>query len=158
VFETAFENVATCGDLDAVFENLYRNWYPPTELPPGVASKHTDAYSALINKLADPVLGRLRDQMISPDGAPNHTGTMPEFTDDERRRVLLYTLEAIQLMENVWADLRMQERMQRESPANSGWITVFRYWTRQPMFQAAWKQAGYTYNGLFQQFYCGMAG
>ena len=60
-------------------------------------------------------------------------------------------------MENVWSDVHLFNRSNLESPRNGGWINVFSYWARQPAFQSAWKQASYTYNPLFQQFFDGMA-
>ena len=61
-------------------------------------------------------------------------------------------------MENVWSDLHMSERSNRESPANGGWITVFLHWTHQPVFKDTWEKARYTFNPLFQQFYETLAG
>jgi hypothetical protein len=161
VWDSAFENVAIDSDpadLEKVFSSLYSNWYPPPDLPEGVASGHTNAYSVLMNRLSDPVLGLLRDQLIAPAGAPDFVvPEMPTLSEADLTRVFLYTLELIQLVENVWGDLRMREKTYRDSPANAGWIRVFRYWTRQPMFRHAWQQAGYSYNGLFQQFYESLA-
>jgi hypothetical protein len=157
IFESAFENVdpaAPADDPEAMFASLYRNWYPPPELSEGVASQHADTYSKLIGMLSDPVLSRLRDQLIAPRGNPDHVAEIPVFDNDaDRNKVFAYTLSLIQLMENVWSDLHMSEKINRDSPANSGWMAVFRYWVRQPMFRDAWKQAGYTYNRFFQQFY-----
>jgi hypothetical protein len=66
-------------------------------------------------------------------------------------------VEAIQLIENVWADVHLYNRSDLEKPRNAGWVSVFRYWVRQPAFQSAWQQASYTYNPLFRQFFEAMA-
>ena len=151
VWDTAFEGSLKNGlaDLTGIFSGLYDKWYPPSDLPPGVATRHTDAYSALLNKLADPVLSHLTGQLLPPGAAINPSAPMSTLTDKE----LIFTLEFIQLMENVWGDLRLMEKPQRDSPANAGWMTVFRYWKRQPMFNSAWARAGVTYNRLFRDFY-----
>lgn len=157
VWNTAFENVdlsAETLDLEHVFETLYHTWYPPTDVPEGVATRHADAHSRLVGKLSDPVLARLIDQVIAPAGNLHDVvAEMPHLSAEEQTKAFLYTLELVQLVENVWTDLRMAEKMQRESPANAGWIKVFRYWAAQPMFRHAWARTGYSHDGLFQQFY-----
>ncbi len=157
VWEMAFEGVNLEGadvDLEKIFGELYQKWYPPTDLPDGVASRHTDAYTALFRKMSDPVLGQLMDQLIAPAGKPDYVAKgMPQFNPAEERQAFLFTLELVQLMENVWSDLRFTETMQRDSPSNQGWISVFMYWVRQPMFKDAWAKASYTYNQRFQDFY-----
>ena len=104
--------------------------------------------------MSDPVLGQLMDQLIAPAGKPDYVAKgMPQFNPAEERQAFLFTLELVQLMENVWSDLRFTETMQRDSPSNQGWISVFMYWVRQPMFKDAWAKASYTYNQRFQDFY-----
>jgi hypothetical protein len=154
VWESAMQNLDPtlfdCGALEQFFECLYRTWYPPTEVAAGVSTKQTEAYSALLNRLADPALAHLLVQVVSPAG-PAHVAAAAAAAITDRE--FLYALELIQLMENVWSDFRMSEKSNRESPANRGWITVFLHWTHQPLFKSAWLRSSYTFNPLFQQFY-----
>jgi hypothetical protein len=157
VWESAVQNMDPksfrCETLHDFFECLYRTWYPPTDVPAGVGSKHAETYSALVNRLSDPALAPLMDQIVSPVGKPSHaiSTQLPDRVNKDR--AFLYVLELIQLMENVWGDLQMYGKSNRESPANGGWVTVFHHWTHQPIFVDAWERARYTFNPLFRQFY-----
>src|SRR6266404_1994027 len=75
------------------------------------------------------LLGRLRDQVIASGSGSNNVAAMTaDLSLEEQNRVFLYTL-------------------------NFGWMGVFRFWFRQPIFQQAWQRASFSYNELFQQFY-----
>ena len=167
IVESAFGNVKlTPGDpngilndpagLDHLFECLYQQWYPPTEVADQVGTHHTEAYSALIKRLEDPSLAHLTPQIFLEYDVDCAAEPKPQ-TSSDRQKEFFFCLDAIQLMENVWSDVHLFNRSNLESPRNGGWINVFCYWARQPAFQTAWKQASYTYNPLFQQFFDGMA-
>jgi hypothetical protein len=142
--------------LEHLFDCLYQQWYPPTEVADQVGTHHTEAYSALIKRLEDPSLKHLVPQIFCQKERDCAAEPMSPAAPDPRKE-FFFCLDAIQLMENVWSDVRLFNRSNLENPRNGGWINVFRYWARQPAFQSAWKQASYTYNPLFQQFFDGMA-
>jgi hypothetical protein len=153
IVESAFENVTVAPGSDPHWmENLFRclweQWYPPSEVADGLSSRHAETYSALLRRLsADPDLRFLDTQIFR--GA----GPQPAPSPEAERKAFYFCVDLIQLMENVWSDLRFFETANRDNPKNQGWITVFRDWSRQPAFQEAWKRSSYTYNPLFQQFY-----
>jgi hypothetical protein len=161
IVDSAFGNVSFEGDnrkhflenekgLDDLFECLYQQWYPPSEVKDGVSTHHTEAYSALIKQLEDQSMRYLIPQLFcqKDEGTPE-----PEAKPVDPEKEFFFCLDAIQLMENVWADLHMYNQPDRDNPKNRGWINVFRYWARQPAFKTTWERARYTYNPLFQQFF-----
>ena len=166
--ESAFENATfTPGQMEDLFKCLYQQWYPPSDAADGVSSRHTEAYSKLMERLsADPDLKYQDPQIFCAESsetcghAAADVGTEdPGAADSDtiERKAYFYCLDLIQLMENVWSDLRFFEKTNRDNPQNHGWIMVFRHWSRQPVFQKTWKRARYTFNPLFQQFFDGMA-
>jgi hypothetical protein len=160
IVDSAFENTSIPGVkdnpewLENVFECLYEQWYPPSRVADGVSSRHTAAYSNLMRRLSDdPDLKFLDAQIFS---AETQAASAPQNAGAERK-AFYFCLDLIQLMEDVWSDLHFSEKSDRENPKNQGWITVFRHWSRQPLFEQTWKRARYTYNPLFQQFFDSMA-
>ncbi len=162
--ESAFENVsetlARLNDtkdkqpraLTELFQALFRQWYSPSAVAEGMATRHAEAYSAFMKRLSDDrELGAYLDhEIIKP---ANGSSPLPDADNTVRRRAFFYCLDLIQLMENVWADLHLYQKADYENPQNIGWMSVFRYWVSQPAFEDAWRQAFYTFNPLFQQFY-----
>jgi len=160
VVESAFANVTACGCKDPLLtfrhrdqrnwmEHLFRcleqQWYPPTDIPDTVKSHHAEAYTALLNRLSqDADLKCLDAQVIRP---------APVGAEKIERKAFFYCLELIQLMENVWADLHLYQLKNRQNPKNNGWLTIFHFWAKQPIFKETWKHAAYTFNPLFQQFF-----
>lgn len=142
--------------MDRMFKCLYQQWYPPTEVADGVSTHHTEAYSALIKRLEAPSLKHLVPQIFCEKELDCTAEPMPLAPPDPRKE-FFFCLDAIQLMENVWSDVHLFNRSNLENPRNGGWLNVFKYWARQPAFQTAWKQASYTYNPLFRQFFEAMA-
>jgi hypothetical protein len=175
IAQSAFQDLGVTGDaltsqlknspgrLAALFDRLYKSWYPPSDIADGVASRLADQYSALIARLNEELLTYLTPQIIRPKDASETSiisdeRAHPNFDDAAKRKQaeqasFLYCLSLIQLMENVWSDLHLREVLNRESPANAGWIGVFRYWARQPVFKKTWDEAGYTFNPLFHHFF-----
>jgi hypothetical protein len=159
VVESAFENVGETlaglkhkKDLAELFQALSRQWYPPSTVAEGVATRRAEAYSAFMKRLSDDLeLGAYLDhQIVKPANDP---GPLEEADNTVRRRAFYYCLDLIQLMENVWTDLHLYQKADYENPQNVGWMSVFRYWVSQPAFEDAWRQVSYTFNPLFQQFY-----
>jgi hypothetical protein len=66
--------------------------------------------------------------------------------DDE----LCIGLELIQLMEDVFLDLRLDDFW--EHPDNRGWAILFMRWSRSPRFRLVWKQTKRTFGIRFEYF------
>jgi len=151
----SFLNNPQC--LELLFECLYQQWYPPSEVADGVSTHHTEAYSGLMKRLEDPSLRYLIPQMFCKKEVDCTAEPEPSAPPPDPEKEFFFCLDAIQLMENVWADAHLFNRSDLENPRNGGWINVFCYWARQPAFQETWRQAGYTFNPLFRQFFEAMA-
>jgi hypothetical protein len=143
--------------LEELFNSLWNSWYPPAEVADGVSSQHADRYSELIARLAEDDLRDFTPQILELGGTDQerYSGGRPSHGDPNRieQASFLYCLSLIQLMENVWADLHLRDNVNRESPANGGWIRVFQYWARQPLFEKTWERQRHSYNSLFQDFF-----
>ena len=156
ILNAAFDNVkidlAEPEGMDQLFRTLWERWYPPADIPDGVASRHADAYSALMKRLCDdPDLSYLDPEIINSGDSPRMPA--PPVSILAERKAFYFCLELIQLMENVWSDFRLFNTADRESPRNAGWMSVFRHWVGQDIFKDTWKRASSTYNPLFQEFF-----
>lgn len=59
-------------------------------------------------------------------------------------------LELVQLMENVFLDLRLDDFW--EKPDNRGWAMLFMAWARSPIFRKVWIQTRHTFGIRFEYF------
>jgi hypothetical protein len=166
VVRTVFENVhKSVGDspdqMEPLFVDLERKWYAPSTVAEGVATKHADAYSALMTRISkDKDLAFFDTRLFKPPkGAPPHTPLdLPAEGTDAGRKAFYVCLDLIQLMENVYTDLHLRNSADRNNPNNAGWMDIFRYWAPKDIFQRTSKTARFTYNPLFVEFYEGLAG
>ena len=173
VVESAFENVGaevnalvrqrTLARVSGLFQGLCQQWYPPSTVAEGVATRHAEAYTALMKRMSDDPDLRYLDKQIIPrlgrhctSPAPVEAGPPAWVTDAIQRKAFFFCLDLFQLMENVWTDLHLDNKADRENPKNGGWMRMFRHWASQPLFQETWKDAGCTYNDLFRQFFDGL--
>ncbi len=162
VVRTVFENVRGSVDGDSpgqirdLFADLERKWYAPSSVGEGVATAHADAYTAIIKRVSDDKDLRFLDTRLFDKYSDL---AAPPLSDDPDvlRKAKYICLDLIQLMENVYTDLHFRNRADRCNPSNGGWIQVFRYWTRQDIFQRTWLFARDTYNPLFREFYNDLA-
>jgi len=134
--------------LDSLFQDLAALWYSSSALTPGVASKHADAYTALMNKMASDAQLRFLDEQVNKAG----NGPVQQLTPELELKVKFFMLELIQLMENVWADFHMESLENRNNPNNAGWMGVFVRWSGGQYFQTVWNASHGDYNPLFQKF------
>lgn len=141
---------ASPADLKATFRELQQNWLPPVTAAAGSFTKHAERYSRLLQRLSTGVGVRFLDREIFPNFPPED----PKFTDnpDPGAGSLLVT-DFIQLMEDVYLDLNLEDEEQLEHQQYTGWVKLFAYWTKQPTFQKVWSFAGKTYGAAFQRFY-----
>ncbi|HUR32914.1 MAG TPA: hypothetical protein VM032_03910, partial [Vicinamibacterales bacterium] len=80
--------------------------------------------------------------VATPDTPPQRA------LDDER----VVCLELIQLMENAFLELRLDEHW--DHPDNRGWVDLFTMWARSPTFRAHWRQYQGVY-GIRFGYFCG---
>ncbi len=152
VVRTTFETVASRpSELDqramlAMFQDLCRKWYPAPALN-ATATNLTERYSAFVRRIAeDPDLAFLDNQLFQ--GMP--PVAQPAVTP---RKAVYFCMEMIQLMEDVYFELNLKHRADRDNPEYAGWIDVFEVWANCPAVRDAWKVAGSGFNPIFREFF-----
>lgn len=171
--EDQFESYRHLGELvsKAAFENAWtrcgKNWSLLPKFMARAAATRTDATSAFTRHAttlsgiwrclaADPELEFL-DKELFPDWSPiiQHVKSLPAGSERRTappspRKAFYLSQEMIQLMEDVYTDLSLEETY--EHPDNKGWVSLFRYWSKSPTFHACWEQSCQTYGERFQDF------
>ncbi|MBV9761953.1 MAG: hypothetical protein JO340_15430 [Acidobacteriaceae bacterium] len=137
-------------DLERIFCLLNQYWALPASAGPGVFTKHASAYSALINRLAANKHLRFLDPEILPGFAGDAT---PPANSEEMREAKLLVTSFLQLMEDVYIDLSLEDEDQFKQQANAGWIRLFGHWKSSPTFKTVWETVGHTYGQGFRRFY-----
>ena len=138
-------------DIGHRFDLLTQYWLPPSTADPGAFTRHAAAYSALLDQLrADKDLRFLDAELMQGcDAFPR-----PPADSAEMNRARLLVSNFIQLMENVYIDLNLEDVGQEEHPQNSGWIVLFRHWkTPGGVLDAVWDRTKHIYSNGFQRFY-----
>jgi hypothetical protein len=134
-------------DLRRVFQELTRKWYAPVPVSLEAATRLADGYTSLIRRLGDNAdLAALAPQLL-----PQHQGPSGPTLSDAQ--ALIFGLEAIQLMQNVFTEFHLGMAANRANPRNAGWMTVFRRWVQSSvLYDTIWKNVRDDYNPMFQQF------
>ena len=145
-------------DLDRLFKELRQRWYPSLPAPEGAAARHSatlDDIWAVIR--ADERL-RFLDRQLNPEwpylesavGASSRE--QPWLPDDVHalRSAFYLCSSIVQLMENVYLDLGLEER--HDHPDNRGWMNMFRRFAGAGMLRITWAITGATFGARFQSF------
>ncbi len=153
-------------DREAFFTKLAEHWYAPSSATERSFTKHAIAMDALMERFrTDRNLEFLQVQIYPewrrfmsapPQGftfpslwtAPYHNG-LPE-SEKERRAAFFFCNSLIQLMEDVYLDLNLDNEW--EHPDNRGWMNLFRHWVGSGMFRVAWAINSSTFGARFQAF------
>ncbi|MEJ2592101.1 MAG: hypothetical protein P8178_11995 [Candidatus Thiodiazotropha sp.] len=147
-------------DLEGLFLALAERWYPASRHVESAFSKHGEALEAIFEAVRkDPHLAFLDAQIYpewwylkqaTPCEADAQQPTMLPSTDEEKRAGFYLCNNLIQLMENVYLDLHLEE--EHDHPDNRGWMNLFRHWSRAGMFRVTWTICAGTYGARFQRF------
>lgn len=137
---------AESGDGDNLVEiagKLYDVW-----IPAGFTNVAFVKHTELLDRLWDRFrtsggLGPLLQELMADRPGQLRPGT-------PSREELCACLELVQLMENVFLDLRLDDFW--EHPDNRGWALLFTRWAKSPTFQAVWQQIRHTYGIRFEYF------
>jgi hypothetical protein len=79
------------------------------------------------------------------------TSDRPAEEDTEPNpQELAMCLEVLQLMENVFLELRLEETW--DHPDNRGWAMLFVTWAKSGLFRRTWRKARTTYGIRFELF------
>jgi hypothetical protein len=150
VAEKAFETALACqvsiaADKAGFFSLLSGFWYPPSAEVAGSFTKHAAAYDLLIERIRkEPGLGKLIDSGLFPGISTLGPNALSQ------RNAFYFCTSLIQLMENVYLDLNLEDNLNH--PDNAGWVHVFSNWTKSPVFLSAWKLSHDTYGTTFQRW------
>ena len=126
-----------------LFERLYKFWYPPSAVVGAHSTDHTQVYSTIMERV------RLNPRLQFID----HTlfdGLVQDGLEDPRDEFYVVN-SLIQLMEDVYADLNLEESWRH--PHVEGWMAVFRRWAVQDAFRRTWAISCSTYAERFRNFY-----
>ncbi len=77
-------------------------------------------------------------------------GSWPDHLGEDFREVFYLCSEMIQLMENVYLDLGLEETWLH--PDNHGWRTLFETWAKSPAIRRTWELTSGMYGLRFQHF------
>ncbi len=154
--KAVFEPVTGDAQTETLFVKLRQTWYPPSVATPDAFTKLTNRVDAMVERLRkDPALQFL-DAQIYPqwevltqaDARP--TQLWLPSTYDEIRNGFYFCRELIQLMEDVYLDLRLDTEYAH--PDNRGWMNLFKHWVWCGMVRATWAMCASTYGARFQNF------
>lgn len=89
--------------------------------------------------------------LLVPEGQPSPRVNywLPE-REEERRAGFYVCVEMLQLMEDVYLELGLDEH--HDHIDNRGWMNLFQHWTWSGMFTATWAVTAATYDPRFQRF------
>jgi len=145
-------------DLEQLFRTLRERWYPPLPVPDGAFTRHADTLDQILERIRGDDRLRFLDRQLHPEwpylegeaGAASRA--QPWLPDDVfALRAAFYLCESIiQLMENVYTDLRMESTY--DHPDNRGWMNLFRRFAAAGMLRITWAVSGATFGARFQSF------
>lgn len=147
-------------DQELLFHALSEQWYPPSSAGRSAFSKHGQELEKLYDRMRLDGNLRFLDAQIYPEwvrlayrleqGLQQPLLTMLPLTEDQLRAGFYMCNTLIQLMENVYVDLHLEE--EHGHPDNRGWMNLFRHWSWSGMFRVTWAICVATYGARFQQF------
>jgi hypothetical protein len=150
--------------LEQVFQNLTLKWYAPIAVSDEAASRLADQYSHLIRMLSErPVLHDIAADVLPKFDAPavptppaggamRSIAPSPGGGDISSPEARIFWLEAIQLMQNVATEFRLDAAANQSNPRNAGWMNVFQRWARSATFRQVWQSVQGDYNPVFREF------
>ncbi|MCI0352318.1 MAG: patatin-like phospholipase family protein, partial [Acidobacteriales bacterium] len=166
VFEASGEpEMLQTEPLPSLFLDLRQHWLPPASAAAGAFTRHTSNYRTLLKEIREDEKLHFLDAQIWPEWpdliakdvrssafwkrAESQRLWLPE-TEDEIRAGFYACNRMIQLMEEVYTDLHMNDEW--EHPDNRGWMNLFQHWSWSGMFSATYAISANLYGARFQKF------
>lgn len=149
-------------DVERAFVVLQRHWTARSPYNEEAFAKHSDALGRIYDAMRESPALAFLDEQIYPewrallaqttDRAPTKEGerTWLPPNPDQLREGFYLCQKLIQVMENVYLDLRLEHTC--EHPDNRGWMNLFRHWSWSSMFRITWVIVGPTTGARFQTF------
>lgn len=144
-------------DLEDTFNALRERWYRPSPQVKESFAKYGRALEEIFEFIRKEDDLKFMDEQIYPEwpylmktGKPAPTPTMLPSKPKEIRAGFYLCNSLIQIMENVYHDLNLDE--QQGHPDNRGWMNLFRHWSWAGMLRVTWAISASTYGARFQRF------
>jgi hypothetical protein len=142
--ERTFRDARNASDPFEIARKLFDLWVPASFSNESFLS-HAKAFDQLWDRFrTDPKLEALLNELT---GYSLHAPANPSPISAEE---LCACMELIQLMENAFLDLRLDDFW--DHPDNRGWAMFFTMCAKSPRFQEVWKKVHHTYGIRFEHF------
>lgn len=141
-----------------LFNAIKHYWFPPSVHVEAHFTKHGARVDEIYNKLRTSEHLAFLSHQIYPEWRKLVKGYvkcektsfwLPESCEEIREGFYICN-EVIQLMENVYLDLNLDQEF--DHPDNRGWMNFFRHWSWSGMFRVTWAISAATYGARFQTF------
>ncbi len=144
-------------DLEWIFVNLKERWFPPSRSGTSF-TRHGDQLKLIEEALRKDEKLRFMDVQLLPEwprlisgrsDAPEVWFDLPKKFEELRAGFYVCT-NMLQLMENVYLDLNLEEEW--EHPDNRGWMNLFKHWSWSAMFMVTFAICCGMYGARFQRW------
>jgi hypothetical protein len=145
-------------NMEELFVRLKQFWQPRSPATEQHFTKHSAELSRIISCINNDKHLAFIDAQIYPEwkglmsnlkNPPRVQMWLPEKAE-ERRAGFYLCNQMIQLMENVYLDLNLDEHF--DHPDNRGWMNLFKHWSWAGIFRVTWAISACTYGAKFQNF------
>ena len=145
IAEQAFRDTAAGSEFVSLATRMWDTWAPSSSENRKFLA-HTSKLDEIWAIFCDrPAMQDLWKELNSTVPLPDGTGPV-HLSEDE----FCTCLALIQLMENVFVDLKLDEFWTH--PDNRGWAMLFTMWVRSPKFREAWERSNRTFGIRFEYF------
>ena len=141
-----------------LFVDLSRRWYRPSVRVEAYFTKHAERLMHLQDTLREQKVLSFLDGQIFPEWDYLMHGGRPEVdtslwlpdTPDELRAGFYFCLNLLELMQDVYLDLNLDEEWQH--PDNRGWMNLFKHFAWAGMLRATYAVVRSNFGARFQRF------
>lgn len=139
-------------NLQQIYQELFETWYGMPRSVTANFTKHTETLDGLLNELqTEDKLQILHAGLNQGWPAAMASAAAMPANREEYRACFYFCQRLIQLMENVYMDLDLEENFGH--PSCSGWMEQFRDWTRAPMLKETYDKTKHTFSVKFVSFF-----
>ena len=135
-------------DVPKLFEALAKYWYPINPNLKDTASKHTLTLSDLLDRIRRNSNLHALGAELFPGGSVVSAGGARVATEE-----FYFSMCIIQLMEDIYFDLQLDQKVRFHDPRIGGWKFLFETWKSVPAVAAAWAAERDTFRKDFQLFW-----